>query len=1150
MKSSRVKTLHGDSPVGLVMEFLNCALKPVSNKTVKIDDVKAFIELVKQGQQGVESVLLETIMRSNPEIIIRLFFPSVQLPQTLVNFLNETVIVIRSQCDLFNHQRFNPPTTSSNKSHEIKMSLLELFLLTNHGLYLRILDTETENNIGIWDRNLKESLTENYFLQIEIIPPKSQDLFTVLKCISQLRKFSDKFTIPAIDLTPHQLKSERFETALKSAFKALDCNVEETIENTFTQLLQPHTSAADSKDEISVEKHVDMQKATTIVERLAIPFRQMLTTNNQSITLNAITNQTKYQKDLFNYIALYFLLLLGKEQYTQVTNLARHDHHGDNESSNSNKCLQTWIYQILEAVCINQRDDLQSIAHHNLKLLTNNYLDSHIRLSTNSLSIPAKIFNIIFDEKNITMINKVNTDKLTKMTEELDSLKDQPTEVLLAKLFATQRSLHSSIYIRKIRNKTREDEPLTVDRLKNEFGDLTDLEYLLYVRPATFHVPGIPIATHRQAWLNSSGVFIITPPDDAVMAAYYKRSALSDALAGSRANLYGFPYSAEVLWAQGGKVSYTTREFYRRILSIELRAEGKLKDMSRKEFFRNYFIRITREAQPFSEILGRELTFTAEEIQAFENNTTITSKPDSDYKHYIDLEKNIQLILKLLPLEVIMHYLKRLKQLVGDALRQKKSILAILNIRENKSLTQRYLKLKNNKYTPEMTRLPDQLLKEIAIRGNRYFRHQDSAKYHLGNEVLLQGLRPYDQAHGNIYPIMDDNWNASIMIKYHLINRHGNYPAVYVNMSKKGIEDAWRIHEYLKSKYGSSLPFFIYDENSFEFKIISAETLQLERIRNGDLSIIPAPALVPAPALTLAAAPALARPQLTNQHYIDMAAKRRALRPPTQPKPKKTKECNFKTSKEWKVNYHNMLEQLQDYSDYFKKAFAILGTDFLPTYNGNFTCKFNLYLTMQRQNTALVFTSTLPFEFKCINDTYAFKYSKKTQYDPQTRLREMFGLLNQQNFNPANETLTSSSFVLTTSVSDAAVTDRNTEKHFYGVSKRKFVIYGNNNNYYLKFKSLTELTRRSKTTPLRSYDEIMSHTSIAMTVSSSSSTNFSSSSHALFMPPATRSSSSTSSSLSSSSESSSSSYHPESASSSSDSSSSSYHPEPKRARRN
>ncbi len=1066
-----------------IFDFLNQVIKPVSNNQMKSNDIKSFFNLISiSAVRGGGHLSLQTLKETNPDILIRLFFPTIQLPQPLVEFLTEAVIVFRSEIGFYDYPQFNAGVRELKTCHEVRMGFLEIYLMVNFGLNFRHTNIENQNNIGVWNRDLSDSLSinTNATYEIEILPPRNTNLFKTLKCVAHLQTFADAFALPQLEQSPHRLVNlEKLENTFKSAFKTLEYNLTQVIENTFTQLSKLH-APENSKDEAKLEDIDAVTKASASIAKLRSPFQEMFTLRAHTIQLNEIIGHSKLQKDFFNYIALYFLLLLGKEQLHQATALASETKYNGQQPIRENNSLQAWLYKFLRVECSKDLDALQTIAYGNYQTLTKNYIDSHILLSTNSLTIPAELFNKILTEKNIALINSVDPHAIKLATEQLDSYKDQTTKFLLTELLNTKKSLHSSIFIRKIHNKKDTTESLAKQSIQRDFHCDTNVDYMLTVRPATFVVPGIPIATYQRANANSSGVIIITPPDNAVPMVSYKRAAYD--LSEKPSHPFGFPYQIEnAMRVHGGKPSYSMEEFFQRIMAIELRAEGKLKDMPRKEFFRHYFNEIISEALSFSEILNRVLDFSGEEKQAFLSDCVIAIEPGSDYGTYLELVDDIKRKLRHLPIEVTNHYLSRFKSIVNEAIAKQQSIKDILSDHENRSLITRVKRFEDNKNSYGIGHLPTQHIHAIAAPGIRYYRHHNSIKHHHSNETLLQGIRPIHNAFDNtaMYPLMNDNWDAALIIKHQLLTRYGNYTAVYANTtSPAGIQDAIKIHLYYKSTYGKSLPFVTYDETSFNFAVYTKDefmqfnsaashqqmslsdanempSLEPQYPISGASSSSPLPPVHPAPSGPSAPAdeamtdalmqlsqtvPSVHknRKRKANKISIDLTYDGNTTETDSVPD-----DIYFKKTAEYKQNLQDLVKQAGDYGVYFRQTLEILGTDFMEHYNGNFTCNFRLKLTISRKKTELSISSSKRYEYKCIDGTMVFSNIKHKEFGVTERTRALLHQLNADNYNPKNQPLTSSSFKLTSAVSDIKVTPRPREDLHFEKSSTNFILYKN-----------------------------------------------------------------------------------------------------------
>ena len=234
MALPRIPSSQYEIKPDLVAAFLNRVLLPVANAEVKDGDIQDFIRLMIDGN---DYSPLETISESNPYLLIRLFFPTVQLPQSLVTFLCEVVFVFRSEAGLYQYPHHNSPNGLRTR-YEVRMGFQELFLLVNYGLNFRVMSTENENNIGIWNRNLLKvfegDASQPANFQLEIIPTKKHDLFAILNEVALLQTISDRFTLPIIDSSPHRLNNTgKLKNIIKAAFKNLENNVNQSIIDAF-----------------------------------------------------------------------------------------------------------------------------------------------------------------------------------------------------------------------------------------------------------------------------------------------------------------------------------------------------------------------------------------------------------------------------------------------------------------------------------------------------------------------------------------------------------------------------------------------------------------------------------------------------------------------------------------------------------------------------------------------------------------------------------------------------------------------------------------------------------------------------------------------------------------------------------------------------
>jgi hypothetical protein len=1033
MSSSRPEIPSSQMLTDRLSTLLNLVIKPVTNQKVKADDVNQFISLLHEGIFGQQA--LELLSETNTDFLIRLFFPTVQLPRSLVNFIKETVIVFRSEAGLYKYQHRNSDT-GWRVRHEVRMGFLELFLFVNYGVNFRIMSTENATHIGIWNRDFKQRLdaisnvTANY--EIEIIPPKSEDFFKILKSVAVLQTFFKRITLPIVDFSSNPLQNiGPLKTAIKLAFEKLQ--IHDLMHEIFQQL--PQTFApADSKTEKMLEDDAALAQANAIIERLHPPFDSFFTLLGKSITLHSFENHPQFRNDLLNYFKLQFLLLASKEQYNQVANWSRDEmYKGDGPITDRNKSIKAWIYQILSVICAHDVDDMLDIAVANLY----GNADNNFQLTNHSINIPIKIFNMMFTEKNIALLARYNDMKVLKLFIMRDGYRNQTTEALLTQLFNMKKMEHASFYIRKIINRTPNRSPLlTVEHLQKEFGFDEKVDAQMRVKPATFMVPGIPIATYKGLWTNASGVIIITPPDEAVPMAGFKRTALADGLKGDRAHTFGFPFRVgPSMRSQGGKPSYTVTTFFKRILAIDLRAKGKLVDMSRKEFFRNYFIGFNNQSL-FNDFLNCEISFSNDELKAFLNNKNISAS-STDYNIYLQISDLLKRSLLSYPAPVIEHYFQSFNSIVRAAIENKKSITSVLYQFEQDSFHQRLKRIVNNKYAPQSAQLPQPMLHSLAKAGRRYYHLEKSLQYQHSNEVLLQGLRPYDNAVDDQFPIVNDDMKPAIIIKRNLLTRHGNFPAVYANTFS--IADAILIHLYLKEQYGKPLPFVTYDENLFEFTVHSPEhfmqthqetwnaKLRIFNQQNSQPVSIPASTtLLPS---ILANSSPTPPPSLSPPPYVITGKKRK--KPSKIVTKSKVPHENFKYSVEWKENRLAMLKEISKFEVCFKKVCEQVDPGQLQKFGKNFTCKSNLTISVRRKNTAFAPSATIPFEFKCINGNFAIKCEGGMKRPEEIFHHLILNKINTKNYNPANEPLTNSSFELMLEVHDVTLVERDVNENLF-----------------------------------------------------------------------------------------------------------------------
>ena len=636
-----------------------------------------------------------------------------------------------------------------------------------------------------------------------------------------------------------------------------------------------------------------------------------------------------------------------------------------------------------------------------------------------------------YDKKQLDLNAKKETD-----------ISKASSEKLLQKLMTTTRLHESTFFIRKILARNNTNQRLSMEHLQQEFGFNGSVEDHLRIRPATFIAPGLPIETYQLAWTASSGVIIITPPGEAVPMVGYKRPAASDCLSGQRMNTLGFPHKGEdYMRVHGGKPSYCVEDFFYRLSIIYFRSKGLIEDLSRKEYFKHLFINLQNDLA-MHQFLSQELRLSLDEI---ENNMPLTNDSSDDYKVYLKLCDIIKNNFIRVPNYVAEHYYLTFKSLIIEAVAVKQSVLVVLNNREIKSYNQRLSNLKINVYMPELALLPEKILSKIATPGNRYSRQ---IKF-PSNETLLQGLRTYDQSVDNKYPVMSIDADETTIIKRHLLKRHGNFPAVYVNMSSpSGLADAILIHIFFKKQFNQELVFVAYDESNFRISVFSIQDFKrynyiawdnCER-QNNFLNPLQQ-ALLPPPSLGVV--PSNKPSQISHPQSLTATGSATSLwiaPSPSSPQLIPLSTNNFKTTSQWIENCEIMLNKINCLSMQLEQIYFKLNKKNPHFINANFNCTYKMVIKVYRTSSCWFYRGIL-LGMKCINGIFVFKYFVPGN-DAESALKKLWDSFNDSNYNHDNQPLTNESFTLELQVYDVTISKRDVnETLYFAQNKSHFITY-------------------------------------------------------------------------------------------------------------
>jgi hypothetical protein len=815
-------------------------------------DVEAFKMLICKNNHS----LIEFIANLNPDNIIRLFFPNTQLSRTNIEFLKKTTFVFRRPAGLFNYAHGRHQTRTR---HQYSMNFFMLYLLLNYDATFRKMSVANSHadgtaiNIGHWHDNFVTSLMksgDNADFTIEIIPPKSSDISTILQELFSINLLADDFALPInydannqLEMKAYNLRSTLY--AMRIGFKNLSANIQNVLKDAYIEL--NINSSAASKEERVESSYSDNALTRNLPDALAA----MITESGKTITIKKIQH-TSADSAFYNMVFMFCLFALSKNKETLVASKAQESVYKNLASEflvpdplpAANTSLTTWLYALLSHSVFFPLEDIFDECMFTYREIIERHECPFLPLDIGFFTISKELFDNVFTGRVLTFFKEafVDVTLFQKKIKERTILHNTSSYDLLQEFLAGETpEPEKKLYIRKFI--TAKSTPLTLVNLEKEFNREKDpaMANVLKVRPATFIVPTLTIETYQGDWRSSSGVLIMTPPDDSISMAGFKRPAYSNALCGKVLHSYGFPMSTEeALRPAGGKPSYNEKDFFRQMLTLNSRYNGSFHDMSRKDFYLKCFIDYK---QP---VINGALTEEELDILSGKKVYDTTQQYQDAFIQLYNFYKFVAEQLSGLHACVRDYYLQLFIALVF-ATEAHKPLSSTLKKLIVKSKNRKLIAIDENFYLKSQNL---SLRHKNIIANNRHTyslsvvnNSPEDVVIMPSNEALLQGLRAVESKTDDNHSFVpySKEFTRKEKIQIELIKRHGNYVAIFVNVAsdtsdqinflgsgsfrpsiQTGLISAWIIYFYLQKYFNQDLPFAVYAHESGSFMLHTA----------------------------------------------------------------------------------------------------------------------------------------------------------------------------------------------------------------------------------------------------------------------------------------------------------------------------------------
>jgi hypothetical protein len=843
---------------------ITSVLSRMLGEEILFGDAQDFISLLAKAQSHENALATKKLLESiNLNIIIRHFFPTLQLSKIIIKFLLDSKIIIRSSTPLYTYQH----SSGTRERYEHITNFNMLFILINYGLNFRIMSVPDDSRIGRWQTNLLERFftkndDEKIDYTIEIIPTSS-DLSLSLELLPVIEKMADDFILPIFDNPQRAYELRHLRDELSKSLKQWRSNVEQTILHVHENLLiLPKSDYVNDPLESLVTENVsDMvrdDKSESGIASLSGPLFEIFADENGHLEIKNSGFSVEPEKQgifttFFNQFFILHLCSLAKTHAEFVASSAQTSPYknSDKPLPKANYSLEIWLYGILSHTNHYPLDQL--IAHWQaFKVrLTDRSISAWIFPIT-SIHLSTKEFEVLLVGKNLQIFRDAFAayHEYEKVIDQRLQIEKMPTKEILEAILNPAKediTLDHCYYIRKFKDNNR---CLNKNDLDQEFNVNQSVASLLRVRPATLILPKIPIDTYESHWHHCSGVVIITPPLGNVEMVGYKRPAHSDRLVGDHNYALGFPHSSEhLLRYQGGKPSYNEKEFARRINTIYDRSRAQFPDLSRKEFYSVYMHDFPDQQALNRPLHVKDFKFTSnvnELAVLLGNENYDSSKHNSDnfksineFYNFISMKLNKQHYRESIKL----YYLSLFKKIIHHAIEKNISFSDALHDMQQISKKERYERIRSNGGSNAVLHAGFFLSHATGMSTKYSVVIGKSASTIASNEALLQGLMIKSKDHHALRsPIITEPTSSTTLLSLQqteIQNRHGNYAAIYVNIKPKvfnyeisgavvpikmlGIVNAIILYGYILETFKQDLPFALYSPTSErKFQLYSA----------------------------------------------------------------------------------------------------------------------------------------------------------------------------------------------------------------------------------------------------------------------------------------------------------------------------------------